>query len=56
MNKLKEAEDARAKLVKQVIVGDDEEDLSWDFDDDDGYEPKGNFSGSTENLEPKGRF
>uniref|UniRef100_A0A2N9IUB3 BSD domain-containing protein n=1 Tax=Fagus sylvatica TaxID=28930 RepID=A0A2N9IUB3_FAGSY len=28
-------EEARAKLVKRVISGEEEEDLSWDFDDDD---------------------
>uniref|UniRef100_A0A6N2N1G4 BSD domain-containing protein n=1 Tax=Salix viminalis TaxID=40686 RepID=A0A6N2N1G4_SALVM len=33
MLKLKQAEEARALLVKRVISG-DEEDLSWDFDDD----------------------
>ncbi|CAJ1962329.1 unnamed protein product [Sphenostylis stenocarpa] len=48
LHKLKQAEDARAKLVKRAISGDEEEDLSWDFDDDeddnDGYEPIGNTS------------
>lgn len=49
-HKLKLAEDARAKLVKRAISGDDEEDLSWDFDDDgnDGYEPIGSTSGVSE--------
>ncbi|KAK4266438.1 hypothetical protein QN277_027360 [Acacia crassicarpa] len=47
MHKLKLVEDARAKLVKRAISGEEEEDLSWDFDDDDddGYEPKGDSSG-----------
>ncbi|RHN72380.1 putative BSD domain-containing protein [Medicago truncatula] len=49
LHKLKQAEDARAKFVKRAISGDEEEDLSWDFDDDDnnddGYEPKGSISG-----------
>lgn len=51
--KLKQAEDARAKLVKRAISGDEEEDLSWDFDDEDddddndgndGYKPIGSTS------------
>lgn len=48
MHKLKMVEDARAKLVKRAISGDEEEDLSWDFgdeDDDEGYEPRGDSSG-----------
>ncbi|PNY07192.1 bsd domain-containing protein 1-like [Trifolium pratense] len=43
LHKLKQAEDARATLVKRAISGNEEEDLSWDFDDDDdnddGYVP-----------------
>ncbi|KAG6512644.1 BSD domain-containing protein C22A12.14c-like [Zingiber officinale] len=35
VHKLKQAEDARAKLVKRVISGDEEEDLSWEVGDDD---------------------
>ncbi|KAF3457233.1 hypothetical protein FNV43_RR01890 [Rhamnella rubrinervis] len=38
VHRLKEAEDARAKLVKRAISGEDDEDLSWDFDDDDEEE------------------
>ncbi|CAL9178618.1 unnamed protein product [Musa hybrid cultivar] len=34
IHKLKQAEDARAKLVKRVISGEEEEDLSWEVDDD----------------------
>ncbi|KAG6508755.1 BSD domain-containing protein 1-like [Zingiber officinale] len=34
-HKLKQAEDARAKLVKRVISREAEEDLSWDVDDED---------------------
>lgn len=33
--KLKQAEDARANLVKRAISGDDEEDLSWEVEDDE---------------------
>ncbi|WOL00621.1 BSD domain-containing protein 1-like [Canna indica] len=35
VHKLKQAEDARAKLVKRVISAEEEEDLSWEVDDDD---------------------
>lgn len=46
LHKLNQAEEARAKLVKRAISGDEEEDLSWDFDDeednnDDRNGPKG---------------
>lgn len=47
LHKLKQVEEARAKLVKRAISGDEEEDLSWDFDDDDdneGYEAVGSSS------------
>lgn len=55
MHKLKQAEDARAKLVNRVISGEDEEDLSWDFEDDceedDGSFSKPNSSrNANENL------
>lgn len=36
--KLKQAEDARAELVKRVISGEEEEDLSWEVDDEDEKE------------------
>ncbi|KAE9594641.1 hypothetical protein Lal_00037465 [Lupinus albus] len=57
LHKLKQAEDARAKLVERAISGNEEEDLSWDFDDDgddDGYEPKGSSSGVKELKEENG--
>jgi hypothetical protein len=38
VHKLKQQEDARAKLVKRVIDQDDEEDLSWEVDDADEEE------------------
>lgn len=53
VHKLKQAEEARARLVNRVISMDEDEDLSWDFDDDDesGVSMiKGESSG---NLEPK---
>ncbi|KAG2721640.1 hypothetical protein I3760_02G090900 [Carya illinoinensis] len=34
VHKLKQVEDARAKLVKRAISGEEEEDLSWDSDDE----------------------
>lgn len=34
IHKLKQAEDARASLVKRAIAGDEEEELSWEVDDD----------------------
>ncbi|THU53704.1 hypothetical protein C4D60_Mb10t17270 [Musa balbisiana] len=40
IHKLKQAEDARAKLVKRVISGEEEEDLSWEVDDDADEEVK----------------
>jgi hypothetical protein len=36
MFKLKQAEEARGLLVKRAISGDEEEDLSWDFDGEEG--------------------
>ncbi|GAV63343.1 BSD domain-containing protein, partial [Cephalotus follicularis] len=44
VHKLKEAEDARVKLVKRAILGQEEEDLSWDFDDGGGEEEENNGS------------
>ncbi|KAF3784247.1 BSD domain-containing protein 1 [Nymphaea thermarum] len=35
VHKLKQVEEARAHLVKRVMAGDEEEDLSWEVDDDD---------------------
>ncbi|CAI8590770.1 unnamed protein product [Vicia faba] len=53
LHKLNQAEEARTKLVKRAISG-EEEDLSWDFDDDDddnnddGDVSKGSISGVSE--------
>ncbi|XP_057467138.1 uncharacterized protein LOC130756609 [Actinidia eriantha] len=49
--KVKKAEEARAKIVKRVISGEEEEVLSWDVDDDD-YEVGG---GSKSNGDSKER-
>ncbi|XP_041000987.1 BSD domain-containing protein 1-like [Juglans microcarpa x Juglans regia] len=43
VHKLKQVEDARAKLVKRAISGEEEEDLSWDSDDE-GEENNGSDS------------
>ncbi|KAJ7980161.1 BSD domain-containing protein 1-like [Quillaja saponaria] len=52
LHKLKQVEDARAKLVKRTISADEDEDLSWDFDDEeegnDGYVFKDSSSGISE--------
>ncbi|KAG4977609.1 hypothetical protein JHK82_036877 [Glycine max] len=58
LDKLRQAEDTRAKLVKRAISGDEEEDLTWDFDDDDeggndGYEPLGDTRSVSEVKEGK---
>ncbi|KHG23728.1 BSD domain-containing 1 [Gossypium arboreum] len=54
LNKLMKAEEARAKLVKRAISGEEEEDLSWDIDEDDD-EGSGNVNsvkeGSSEDVE-----
>ncbi|XP_047067218.1 BSD domain-containing protein 1-like [Lolium rigidum] len=39
VHKLKQQEDARAKLVKRVIAQEEEEDLSWELDDEVEEEP-----------------
>ncbi|OMO53792.1 hypothetical protein CCACVL1_28342 [Corchorus capsularis] len=38
VSKLQKAEEARVKLVKRAISGEEEEDLSWDIDEDDEEE------------------
>lgn len=48
VHRLKQAEEARAKLVKRALAGEEEEDLSWDLDEDDaesnGSPSKGDLS------------
>ncbi|TXG71851.1 hypothetical protein EZV62_000430 [Acer yangbiense] len=52
VHKLTQAEEARARLVQRAISLDEEEDLSWDFDDDDEESGvslvKGELSGNIE--------
>ncbi|EYU46629.1 hypothetical protein ABFS82_04G024000 [Erythranthe guttata] len=45
VDKLKLQESVRAKLVKRAISIDDEEELSWDFDDDEGDSSEGDRAG-----------
>lgn len=49
VDKLKQQESVRAKLVKRAISNDDEEELSWDVDDDDDEDG----SGSERSSSPK---
>ncbi|XP_051214023.1 uncharacterized protein [Lolium perenne] len=52
VHKLKQQEDARAKLVKRVIAQEEEEDLSWELDDEaDEEEPE--IKQASINEEPK---
>ncbi|KAJ4722317.1 BSD domain-containing protein 1-like [Melia azedarach] len=51
LHKLKQAEEARARLVKRAISMDEDEDLSWDIDDDEennGSLVKSELSGNLE--------
>ncbi|KAL4205407.1 hypothetical protein AMTRI_Chr01g114440 [Amborella trichopoda] len=50
VHKLKQAEGARADLVKRVISREEEEELSWEVDDDEfpAIDPKDGVSGSME--------
>ncbi|XP_030514944.1 BSD domain-containing protein 1-like [Rhodamnia argentea] len=54
VHKLKAAEDARARLVKRAISGDEEEDLRWDFEDEDeegeALEAKSENAGLAKNV------
>jgi BSD domain len=34
IGKIKQAEDARAEIVKMAVAGDEEEDLSWEVDEE----------------------
>ncbi|ONK62872.1 uncharacterized protein A4U43_C07F9010 [Asparagus officinalis] len=54
--RLKQAEDARAKLVKRVIAGEEEEELSWEVDDSDESEEevKEEKKEAGENITEKG--
>ncbi|XVF38577.1 hypothetical protein REPUB_Repub20aG0114100 [Reevesia pubescens] len=42
LSRLMKAEEARAKLVKRAISGEEDEDLSWDIDEDDVVESSRN--------------
>ncbi|KAL3727431.1 hypothetical protein ACJRO7_032200 [Eucalyptus globulus] len=51
VHKLKVAEDARARLVKRAISGDEEEDLRWDFEDEDEEGGEAALEVKSENVE-----
>lgn len=40
IGKIKQAEDARAKIVKMAVAGDEEEDLSWEVEEEEEEEEK----------------
>ncbi|MBA0738007.1 hypothetical protein Gogos_011422 [Gossypium gossypioides] len=48
LSKLIKAEEARAKLVKRAISGEEDEDLSWDIDEDDEGGEGGNVDSEKE--------
>lgn len=41
IGKIKQAEDARAKIVKMAVAGDEEEDLSWEVEEEEEEEKVG---------------
>ncbi|KAJ4782601.1 BSD domain-containing protein 1 [Rhynchospora pubera] len=51
IEKIKQAEDARAKIVKMAVSGDEEEDLSWDVEEEE--EEKVEDKETVENKEEK---
>ncbi|KAJ1691533.1 hypothetical protein LUZ63_015688 [Rhynchospora breviuscula] len=51
IEKIKQAEDARAKIVKMAVSGDEEEDLSWDVEEEE--EEKVEDKEKVENKEEK---
>ncbi|XVE81985.1 hypothetical protein DITRI_Ditri15bG0110700 [Diplodiscus trichospermus] len=54
VSRLMKAEEARAKLVKRAISGEEEEDLSWDIDEDDDGEIANVESEKKKNLSEDG--
>jgi BSD domain len=40
IGKIKQVEDARAKIVKMAVAGDEEEDLSWELEEEENVEEK----------------
>ncbi|EOY06285.1 hypothetical protein QUC31_016349 [Theobroma cacao] len=54
LSRLRKAEEARAKLVKRAISGEEEEDLSWDIDEDDEEESRNSESEKKNNLTEDG--
>ncbi|KAK6130405.1 hypothetical protein DH2020_035815 [Rehmannia glutinosa] len=48
VDKVVKAEEARARIVKKAILGEEEEELSWDFDDDDENDNNGEYKSKDE--------
>ncbi|KAK6117290.1 hypothetical protein DH2020_048961 [Rehmannia glutinosa] len=48
VGKVVKAEEARARIVKKAILGEEEEELSWDFDDDDENDNNGEYKSKDE--------
>ncbi|MFS8030473.1 putative BSD domain-containing protein [Helianthus anomalus] len=53
VNKVKKAEEARVRLVKRAIAGEDDEELSWDVDEDEYEENAEETEKETKILEKK---
>ncbi|KAK4379920.1 hypothetical protein RND71_001782 [Anisodus tanguticus] len=50
VHRIRKAEEARARLVKRAISGEEEEELSWDVDDEDYEDAEGSSRVASENV------
>lgn len=48
--RIRKADEARARLVKRAISGEEEEELSWDVDDEDNEDTEGSIRVASENV------
>lgn len=48
--RIRKADEARARLVKRAISGEEEEELSWDVDDEDNEDTEGSSRVASENV------
>ncbi|KAK4737855.1 hypothetical protein R3W88_001552 [Solanum pinnatisectum] len=48
--RIRKADEARARLVKRAISGEEEEELSWDVDDEDNEDTEGSNGVASENV------
>lgn len=48
--RIRKVEEARARLVKRAISGEEEEELSWDVDDEDNEDTEGSSRVASENV------